>query len=42
MMRDLAKAYMNMGVFISAFELLHEVELYEDCILALFLGGRAT
>ncbi len=41
-MKELAKAYMSMGVFISAYELLHEVELYEDCILALFLGGRAS
>lgn len=41
-MRELAKSYMDMGVFISAYELLLEVELFEDCILALFLGGRAT
>ena len=33
---------MGMGVFISAYELLLEVELYEDCILSLFLGGRAS
>ena len=33
---------MNMGVFISAYELLLEVELYEDCILCLFMGGRST
>ena len=42
MMRELAKSYQNMGVFISAYELLLEVGLYEDCILCLFLGGRAT
>jgi hypothetical protein len=42
MMRELAKSYQSMGVFISAYELLLEVELYEDCILCLFLGGRAT
>jgi hypothetical protein len=42
LMRELAKSYMDMGVFISAYELLLEVELFEDCILALFLGGRAT
>jgi tetratricopeptide (TPR) repeat protein len=42
MMRELAKSYQSMGVFISAYELLLEVGLYEDCILCLFLGGRAT
>ena len=26
----------------SAYELLREVELYEDCILAMFLSGRTT
>jgi hypothetical protein len=41
-MRELAKSYMGMGVFISAYELLLEVELYEDCVLSLFLGGRAS
>jgi hypothetical protein len=40
--RELAKDYMNLGVYISAYELLLEVQLYEDCILCLFLGGRAT
>ena len=40
--KELAKSYMGMGVFISAYELLLEVELYEDCILSLFLGGRAS
>lgn len=26
----------------SAYELLKEVELYEDCILSMFLAGRST
>jgi tetratricopeptide (TPR) repeat protein len=42
MMRELAKNYMSIGVFMSAYELLVEVELWEDCILCLFMGGRAT
>lgn len=42
LMRELAKNYMSIGVFISAYELLLEVELYEDCILCLFMGGRST
>ena len=33
---------MAIGVFISAYELLLEVELIEDCILCLFMGGRST
>lgn len=33
---------MNMGVYVSAYEMLKEVELYEDCILAMFLAGRST
>lgn len=41
-MRELAKDYMSIGVFISAYELLLEVELWEDCILCLFMGGRGT
>ena len=41
-MRELAKSFQGMGVFISAYELFLEIELYEDCILSLFLGGRAT
>ena len=41
-MRELAKAYMMIGVFISAYELLLEVELWEDCILSLFMGGRSS
>ena len=31
-----------MGVYVSAYELLLEVELYEDCILAMFMSGRKT
>jgi len=31
-----------MGVFVSAYELLLQVELYEDAILAMFLCGRKT
>lgn len=41
-MRELAKNYMSIGVFMSAYELLIDVELWEDCILCLFMGGRAT
>jgi hypothetical protein len=41
-MRELSKNYISIGVFMSAYELLSEVELWEDCILCLFLGGRAT
>jgi hypothetical protein len=42
LMRELSKNYISIGVFMSAYELLSEVELWEDCILCLFLGGRAT
>lgn len=42
LMRELAKAYMTIGVFISAYELLSEVELWEDAILSLFMGGRSS
>lgn len=42
LMRELAKNYMSIGVYMSAYELLVDVELWEDCILCLFLGGRAT
>ena len=31
-----------MGVYVSAYELLREVELYEDCILAMYMAGRST
>lgn len=41
-MRELAKDYMKMGVFVSAYEMLREIELYEDCILAMFMSGRHT
>jgi hypothetical protein len=40
--KELAKNYMSMGVFISAYELLKEVELFEDCVSCLFMGGRRT
>jgi hypothetical protein len=39
--KELAKSYMKLGVYVSAYELLREVELYEDCILAMFLAGRS-
>lgn len=42
MQRELAKLYMNMGVFVTAYEMLREVELYEDCITAMFMAGRST
>ena len=42
MKRELAKSYMKVGVYVSAYEMLKEVELYEDCILAMFLSGRTT
>ena len=42
MRRDLAKSYMKVGVYVSAYEMLREVELYEDCITAMFLAGRST
>lgn len=41
MQRELAKSYMKVGVYVSAYELLKEVELYEDCILAMFMAGRS-
>ena len=41
-MRELAKDYMKMGVCVSAYEMLREVELYEDCILAMFMAGRIS
>jgi hypothetical protein len=39
--RELAKQYIAVGVFVSAYELLREVELYEDCISAMFMAGRS-
>lgn len=42
LLQELAKAYMSIGVFVSAYEMLREVELYEDCILAMFMAGRTT
>jgi hypothetical protein len=33
---------MSIGVYVSAYEILRDVELYEDCILAMFMSGRAT
>lgn len=42
MQRELAKLYMNMGVFVTAYEMLREVDLYEDCITAMFMAGRKT
>lgn len=32
---------MHLGVYVSAYELLREVGLYEDCILAMFMAGRS-
>jgi len=32
---------MKIGVYVSAYEMLREVELYEDCILAMFMAGRS-
>ncbi len=33
---------MSIGVYVSAYELLREVELYEDCITAMFMAGRSA
>jgi len=40
--KELARLYMNIGLFSSAYELLHDMELYEDSIQCLFLAGRKT
>jgi len=42
MQRELAKRYMGIGVFMSAFELLKQVGLWEDCITCLFSAGRTS
>ena len=34
--------FKKMGMFVSAFELLHEVRLTEDAITCLFAAGRQT
>ncbi|CDW87054.1 tetratricopeptide repeat protein 27 [Stylonychia lemnae] len=41
MQKELAKYYMKIGVYVSAYEMLREVELYEDCILSMFMAGRS-
>ena len=40
--KELADLYKETGCFVSAFELLNEVELTEDAITCLFLAGRQT
>ena len=40
--KELANFFKSMGCFVSAFELLHEVCLYEDAITCLFSAGRQT
>ena len=40
--KELADFYRETGCFVSAFELLNEVELTEDAITCLFLAGRQT
>jgi len=40
--KELADFNKELGCFVSAFELLNEVELTEDSILCLFLAGRET
>ena len=42
MVKELAQDYMQMGVFMSAFEMLKEVELWEECVECLFLSGKKT
>ena len=42
MAKELAQDYMRSGVFLSAFELLKELKLWEDAVECLFLGGRKT
>ena len=41
-MKQLGDLYQEMGMFVSAYELLNEVELTEDAIKCLFLAGRET
>ena len=39
---ELGEIYKKIGSFVSAFELLNEVELTEEAIKCLFLAGRQT
>ena len=40
--RETARNYMQIGCFSSAYEMLQDMELYEDAIQCLFLSGRKT
>eukprot|EP01022_Parablepharisma_sp_SALTPOND_P026138 TRINITY_DN620_c0_g2_i1.p1 TRINITY_DN620_c0_g2~~TRINITY_DN620_c0_g2_i1.p1 ORF type:complete len:900 (-),score=86.41 TRINITY_DN620_c0_g2_i1:11582-14281(-) len=42
LMRELARNYMQIGCFSSAYEMLKDMELYEDSIQCLFLSGRKS
>ena len=42
MMKEFSVLYQQMGMFISAYELLSEVELFEEAIKCLYIGGRKT
>ena len=39
---ELGELYKGIGSFVSAFELLNEVELTEEAIKCLFMAGRQT
>jgi len=40
--KELAEMYQSTGLFMSAYELLNEVELSEDAIKCLAVAGRQT
>lgn len=40
--KELAEMYQTTGLYMSAYELLREVELTEDAILCLAIAGRQT
>lgn len=40
--KELSEMYQSLGMFMSAYELLQDVELNEDAIKCLYMGGRQT
>jgi hypothetical protein len=40
--QELGEIYKSIGSFVSAYELLNEVELTEEAIKCLFMAGRET
>lgn len=42
MAAEMGKLYSEMGIFISAFEMYNDVEMWEEAIKCCYMGGRES